>query len=201
MIKNVIFDLSEVYLRGLWGTHELLSKTLKERVLPEDLYNEAAHQFFLGKLTEEQYWKTILEKQKWDIDVAELKRTVRENFEEIGGVRTIIETLKRQGYNLGLLSVHGKEWVEYLEKKFRYHTLFSATSYSFETGLMKPDPKAYEIILRRLNAIPEESLFIDDSKKNIAAAEAIGMKTVLFESTDQLENALSELSIRAPINS
>ncbi|MFZ2357163.1 MAG: HAD family phosphatase [Candidatus Omnitrophota bacterium] len=196
MITTIIFDLSEVYLRGLWGTHEYLSKRLNLTITPEHLYNETAHQLFLGNITEEAYWKIILEKHGWNIDIPELKEAVRNNFREIEGVRPIIEKLRKNGYKLGLLSVHAKEWVDHLESKFDYHKLFNSTLYSFEVAIIKPDKKAYKLILEKLAAKPNECLFIDDGQKNISAASELGIKTILFESPEKLLNSLKEISIR-----
>jgi len=131
MITTIIFDLGDVYLKGLWGTHEYLTKKFGKQVVPEDLYNEIAQEFFLGKMTEEEYWTKILAKNGWPIGISELKEAVRQNFVEIEGTRPIIEKLKENGYRLGLLSVHAKEWIEHLEGKFDFHKLFDSILYSF----------------------------------------------------------------------
>lgn len=49
---------------------------------------------------------------------------------------------------------------------------------SYETGVCKPDEEFFRKILETEGVRPEETVFVDDSKKNIAAAEALGIKGV-----------------------
>ena len=60
MIKNIIFDLSEVIISGYFGIQELIEK--KYKIPAEEFLNrkrEMNHRFFelmRGNLKEEQYW-------------------------------------------------------------------------------------------------------------------------------------------------
>ncbi len=51
---------------------------------------------------------------------------------------------------------------------------------SYELGLLKPDVKIYEQILKLLKAKPEEVIFIDDKLKNVEAAKLIGINGIVF---------------------
>jgi len=115
---------------------------------------------------------------------------------EIEGTREIIENLKKNGYKLGLLSVHAKEWADYCEEKFDYHKLFHSVMYSFEVGVCKPESKAFELILEKLNVVPKECLFIDDSQENIDVAQKLGIQTILFKEASQLKSSLQDLQIK-----
>lgn len=195
MIKTIIFDLSEVYLRGLLGTHEILSKKLGINVEALDLEIPEMQSLFEGKIAEEDYWKAAVRKYRWNININELKEIVRSNFREIKGVRKIIEKLKKNGYQLGLLSVHAKEWIDHCEREFDYHKLFDSVLYSFEVAVCKPDKKAYELILEKLKSKPEECLFVDDSPKNLASASRLGMQTIRFQSPESLIEEFNRLDI------
>lgn len=46
---------------------------------------------------------------------------------------------------------------------------------SSDLGIRKPDPKIYELALERFGAVPENTFFTDDSKANVAGAEAVGI--------------------------
>lgn len=196
MVTAIVFDLSEVYLRGLYGTHRFLSQKLGVPVSSEDLCNEISRELFLGNITEEEYWKLILEKNKWKINVDELKNAVRGNFQEIEGTRAIILKLKTNGYKLGLLSVHAREWVDYLEDKFDFHKLFHSVLYSFEVSALKPDRKTFELMLGKLMVKPIECVFVDDGPNNVAVATELGMKAILFESPEKLLISLKGLGVR-----
>ncbi len=55
--------------------------------------------------------------------------------------------------------------------------------YSHEVGWMKPDPRIYHAVCRRLGLPPQEAVLLDDVPANIAGAQAVGMHGVLFTDT------------------
>ncbi len=63
---------------------------------------------------------------------------------------------------------------------------FEKRYYSFETGLHKPEAEAFMLILRENGLNAEECLFIDDTKPNVLAAEALGIKALHLEPGMQL---------------
>ncbi|MFC3346800.1 HAD family hydrolase [Streptomyces echinoruber] len=63
--------------------------------------------------------------------------------------------------------------------------LFDLVVDSSEEGVRKPDPEIYRRLLSRLGAAPETVLFLDDLEENCAAARALGMRAVRFETTAQ----------------
>jgi HAD superfamily hydrolase (TIGR01509 family) len=196
MINTIIFDLSEVYLHGLLGTEERLSKRLGVTVTNPQLLIPETQDMFNGLITEEAYWTALIKKYAWPITVEELKTMVRENFQEIEGTRAIIEKLKENGYTLGLLSVHTKEWIEHCESEFDYHKLFHSRMYSFEVGVCKPEKRSFELILEELKVKPEDCLFIDDSLTNVTAAKELGITVIQFLSPEQLKADLVKLGVR-----
>lgn len=195
MITTIIFDLSEVYLNGLLGTEKRLGKRLNITMSNPDLMIPELEQLFHGEITEEAYWEALVKKYDLKIGIDELKKIVRENFQEIQGTRPIIEKLKDKGYRLGLLSVHVKEWVDHCEKEFDYHKLFHSRMYSFEVAVCKPEKRAFQLILDELKVTPEECLFIDDSPRNIISAKEMGIEVIHFQTPEQLHRDLQKLNI------
>jgi HAD superfamily hydrolase (TIGR01509 family) len=197
MITTIIFDIGEVCLRGVRGLEHKLEPTLK--LAPAEIHRQLhipqLQEFFHGEITEEQYWEALLSSTGWPFTLDQLKAFIRENFGQIEGTREIIEELKAKGYKLGLLSVHAKEWVEYCNAAFDYHRLFHSTLYSFEVRISKPDKRAYEFIVKKLNAKPQECLFIDDQHKNLIPAQELGLLTIEFKNAGQLRKELVSLSL------
>ncbi|MDD5192726.1 MAG: HAD family phosphatase [Candidatus Nanoarchaeia archaeon] len=198
MIKTIIFDLSEVYLKGLIGVGNYIQPILNEppKGIESKLNNKDLTSLFHGEISEDEYWARTINKNKWKVQPNILKKAVRANFKEIHGTREIIESLKEKGYRLGLLSVHTKEWIDYCDTKFDYHKLFDSISYSFEVGISKPDIKAYEFILKKLKEKPENCLFIDDNEENLVSARKLDIKTIQFKNPNQLKKDLILLSIK-----
>lgn len=195
MIETIIFDLSDVYIKGIFGSHVHLEKKMHVPVSDEYFYNDYFHKFMLGQISENDYWKIVIKKNSLNISVEELKKEIRKNFIEIKGVRDIIEKLKKRGYILVMLSNHGKEWVEYCENKYSYHKLFHSVIYSYQVKLSKPDKKIFNLLIAKLHLKPRECLFIDDNKNNVLAAESFGMKTIQFINVEDLEKNLKKFNI------
>lgn len=53
-------------------------------------------------------------------------------------------------------------------------------------GVKKPDPAIFHLLLDRFGLAPAETLFIDDSPRNVVAAREIGLHAVRFESPERL---------------
>lgn len=196
MIKAIIFDLGEVLLHGLLGTEEYISEKYGLKVVNDHWHIKEIEKFFHGEITEDEYWQAILDKYKWPITLEQLKEAIRQNFKEIEGTREVIQELKKNGYKLGLLSVHAKEWIKYCEEQYGYHQLFDSVLYSFEVAVSKPDRKAYELILEKLQLKPEECVFIDDKLGNITAAQQLGIQGIQFFNAVQLKKDLQDLKIK-----
>ena len=57
-------------------------------------------------------------------------------------------------------------------------------------GLRKPDPRIFELTTEWLGLPLTVCLLVDDKERNVRAAEALGMPTVLFRSAAQLQATL-----------
>ena len=57
---------------------------------------------------------------------------------------------------------------------------------SCKVHTVKPYPAIYGILLTRYGLIPEETVFVDDTQKNLTAAQAYGIHTILFRSREQV---------------
>ena len=51
---------------------------------------------------------------------------------------------------------------------------FDAIYLSFRIGVMKPNPKFFQVVLDNEDILPEESLFVDDGARNVEAASKLG---------------------------
>lgn len=59
-----------------------------------------------------------------------------------------------------------------------FNDCFVKAYYSHEMGLRKPAAESYQFILEEQKLNPEETLFIDDTIKNIEAAQELGFQTI-----------------------
>jgi FMN phosphatase YigB (HAD superfamily) len=58
--------------------------------------------------------------------------------------------------------------------------------FSCELGWMKPDRRAFERALEILGVPAGDTVFVDDSSRNVAAAAEVGIDSILFTSADEL---------------
>ncbi|HYH16368.1 MAG TPA: HAD family phosphatase [Flavisolibacter sp.] len=72
---------------------------------------------------------------------------------------------------------------------------FDGRVVSGEERMRKPQPEFYQVLLDRYNLQVSDVIFIDDNLRNVKAAEAMGIKSIRFESPEQLKLALKELQI------
>jgi FMN phosphatase YigB (HAD superfamily) len=79
--------------------------------------------------------------------------------------------------------IHYHSFIADFTKKTGRHfnTCFVKAYYSHEMGLRKPDPESYLYILEEQKLNASGTLFIDDTIKNIEAAEQLGIQTIHLE--------------------
>ena len=133
MIKNIIFDLSEVIISGYHGTEKIIER---QYAIPEEEFKKQKlfkNEYFLdlmrGNLSEEEYLEELLKGTNWNISVEQLKVAIRQNLNQpIPGTMEIVKQLKaKEKYQLILLSDHAREWMEYIEEKNKDLKIFDKT--------------------------------------------------------------------------
>ena len=103
--------------------------------------------------------------------------------ETIVPTEALIHDLKAAGYKLYVLSNMSREFIDFLRTKEVY-SYFDGDVVSCEVGVVKPMPQIYDILLDRFALDPSQTLFIDDRKENVEAAEAKGINAYHFDRND-----------------
>lgn len=108
----------------------------------------------------------------------------------------ILEQLHRQRkHRLYALTNWSDETFPVARERFPFLRLFEGILVSGREKVKKPDPRIYQLILQRYSIEPARALFIDDSPRNVAGAETVGMRALHFESPGQLARQLQELGV------
>ncbi len=88
-----------------------------------------------------------------------------------------------------LLKIHAQQFGSRLFDQ-RFHKAY----YSFNLHQRKPDATAYTMVLEENNLVPGETLFIDDTYKNLPPAQSLGMQVLYIEPGKKtVEEALEAL--------
>ena len=103
--------------------------------------------------------------------------------ETIRPTEKLIDELKAAGYKLYVLSNMSREFIDFLRKQKVYEN-FDGDVVSCEVGIVKPMPEIYDLLLKRFELDPAETIFIDDRKENVDAAAAKGIATFHFDRND-----------------
>lgn len=83
-------------------------------------------------------------------------------------------------YNFVLLSNDVKEWSQYLFGLHGLHKYFKTCIVSGDIHMRKPEIGIFTYTIERLHCNPGECILIDNSVRNLNAAQSIGINTVLF---------------------
>ena len=192
MITTIIFDLSEVLISGLIGIEKELAPlvNLSEDKFLRGLWTDSFKELLKGKISEDEYLNDIFERNKWETNKELFKAIVRKNFHnEVEGMIGLITELNKN-CKLILLSDHAKEWIEYIDKIHPFLNLFDKKYFSFQSGEIKREKRAFELLLNENNLSAAECVFIDDSPTNIMVAKEVGLITIQFNGIVNLKKQL-----------
>ena len=193
MIKAIFFDLFFTLITPAYekadNEYDILGLSAKEwEHYAEDciLYQERA----LGHIrTEAEIIEKIMSLLPFEPDSIQranvlcaremrMKKALQQVSDDI---LTVLQRLESMNLKLGLISnadtIDCKYW-----NQSPLCPYFDEVIFSCDVGLLKPDPKIYELAMRHLDMTPEQCLFVGDGGSNeLYGAQAAGMKTAFSE--------------------
>ena len=96
----------------------------------------------------------------------------------------------RSRYAVGIVTDNKKDRIDLLKKLHKLSSLFDPIAVSAEIGAGKDSPRMFLEVVHRLGVRPDECIFIDNSRKNLVAPGALGIKTIYFDDERQDFDAL-----------
>jgi len=198
-VDTVVFDVGNVLIR--WDPRHLY-----RRLIPE----EAAMERFLAEVCTEAWNLEQDRGRSWAEAIAErvplfpqheaLIRAYAENWQEmvpgeVPGTVALLEALRGRGVPLYAITNFSAEKFAEAQARFAFLRGFRDVVVSAHERLVKPDPAIYRVLLDRNGLAAARCLFIDDSEKNVRAAEAAGMQAHHFRDAAGLEAELRRLGL------
>jgi HAD superfamily hydrolase (TIGR01509 family) len=92
----------------------------------------------------------------------------------------LLERLRKQGDKVYAITNFCGEKFEITRVAYPFLDGFDGIIVSGREGLVKPDPRIFELFLTRFGLRAEDVLFIDDSERNVVAARGVGMEALHF---------------------
>jgi len=123
----------------------------------------------------------------------------RRSEEMVGGVVTgSVEVLRAvKDTELGCYALTNMEAETYPLRLERFPFLgwFDGTVVSGWEGMAKPDPAIFTRLLDRFGLTATTTLMVDDTEENLNAAGSLGMQTLRFRSSDELQAQLESAGV------
>lgn len=194
MIKAIIFDLNGVFLKSRYlserfeekyGVHESdFLPALKEvmRVVRKPRSGDAF-----------KFWRPHLNKFGVNISKKEFFNFWFSGERLVPGLINYTKELREKGLKIFILSNNFKERTEYYRKNFpEIFENVDEAYFSWETGYVKPDNKAYLNILTQNNLKPGECIYFDDLATNVKIAKKVGIHAYNYEDINKTRRVVKK---------
>lgn len=194
--QALVLDFGGVISRTLFETHHVTEQALG--LAPGTLTWRGPFDPASDPLWVDMQQNRITERDYWNIRIAEVSSLFGECWEMSDFVRRArgddpistmrpeavktIEAAVAAGKRLAILSneldlFYGKGFTSRFPLLSAFEVVVDATY----TGILKPDPRAYELCLDALKLPADQCVFVDDQRRNIDGADKAGMSTVHFD--------------------
>ena len=196
-ISTIIFDWGGVFCTPAEPfSHPCFLNDLK--LTPEEIeakVKDIHEKYYRGAVSAEEFWRHVADFFKLNgITAREVTSAYLSSHQLYPEILLLAKTLK-PAYTTSLLSNLTKEMMEHIVETYQLTDVFHDLIFSNNIGLLKPETAMFEMALKHNKAVPAETVFIDDSKKNVAAAQELGMHGILFVSPEQCKDELRKLGI------
>ncbi|MEQ9425803.1 MAG: HAD family phosphatase [Cyclobacteriaceae bacterium] len=184
-IKTIIFDLGGVIIdldvKASIDQLAMLTGIEGNKILEEyDFFK----QFEKGQLTDEEFRKQLQNISQNELSVQQIDNAWNAMLIDIDPRKLQIVKALSSRYQTIVLSntnnIHVQGFNEILFMKTGERDLnkfFDTVYYSHDLKMRKPDLEIYEYVLNQHELKPEETLFLDDNKVNLDAAQKLGIQT------------------------
>ncbi|MDO5103659.1 MAG: HAD family phosphatase [Lautropia sp.] len=133
-----------------------------------------------------QYWNEIAAYHlRWAETLrGELPETVK-----------LLEQLRQTPLRLLALTNWSQQTFPIARERFGFLQWFEGILVSGEEGMAKPDQAIFELMASRYHLTPALTIFIDDSEKNVRAAQEAGYQAIHFTGAEALRAELARFGV------
>lgn len=189
MYKAIVFDFFGVFCAPM--ATNWFKKAMPDYEAKKAEFQELCTQSDLGKLTRAEFNQKAAELA--GVSVADVERGIEAEMLIETELVAYVRKLKAEGHRIACLSNGGHEWTLKVITDHSLSDLFEEVVLSADLGIVKPDPNTYFRTLEKLKLPAVETIFVDDREANVTAAEACGMRGLVFNSTASFIDDLERL--------
>ena len=198
-IKSLIFDAGRVLF--IHDFQKLKSHILKKHNFSILLYSDHPKKIqdkYRGLQIGKTSFKKVLKGLSGQKDITKILRDYEKGYKKHQWVNskllTFLKKIKKR-YQLFCLTNTNDLHFELNAKQGLFKD-FTKVYASSKLKVIKPDKRAFLVVLKDNNLNPEEALFIDDGQENLNVAKKLGMKTLIFKNNKQFFNGLKKFNIK-----
>lgn len=200
MIDTFLFDMGNVLLHF---SHPLMCAQIAAvcGTSPEEIRRllfdlKWENEFERGELTEAQFQARLENHFQRAISLPDLARAASDIFTLNAPMIPILQSLRRQGKRLVLLSNTSISHIEFIRREFDVLDYFDDCVLSYEVGAMKPQPEIFQAALQKIHCEPDRCFYTDDIADYIAAAGHYGLQADLFTTAESLAVQLARRGVQ-----
>jgi 2-haloacid dehalogenase len=116
----------------------------------------------------------------------------------IAGSVEILAELRDCGIPIYGLTNWSAETYPPARERYAFLSWFRGILVSGEVGVIKPDPRIFELLIERFGIASESAVYIDDVEANVVAARPFGIHAIHFTTPAALRRELIELGLLPP---
>jgi putative hydrolase of the HAD superfamily len=188
-IKAIIFDLDNTILDRTSTFKNFTGSFLRNYFDHLDNTQEILERIILldkdGYKDKQELFSELLGELPWKVKppITELLDYYNKEYVKnailMDQAREVIQHIRKKNYKTGLIT-NGKTLIQYGKiDQVGLRNDFDIIIVSEEAGFKKPDPRIFEMALRKLDLRPDECIYIGDHPLNdIEGAANIGMQTI-----------------------
>lgn len=160
------------------------------------VYFKNNHLLNHDKLSRNDFWAKILNELGRSARITDLLNFLESlNTHQINvEVLDLAKQLKIKGYKIGILSNNTLEGVEMM-KAAGLMEIFDTVVVSTEIGYIKPDPRAFAVLIGQLDISADELVFIDDTARSLESSSEVGFYPIKFNSFSELLVSLAKIGV------
>jgi len=196
-IKWILFDVSGVITNFTLNKPEgyvVKSRFFNQSDL-EGIYSDKNYiHYMLGELSHEQFVGGYLTRHRLDLSVDEFTELFKTDITPMQGMETIFQKVEKK-YKIALVTNEGKVFAKYRIEGSGLIPYLSKIIPSYLVHELKPSIQFFKKALSIIDAKPEECVFVDDTPANVAAAQSLGILSMVFTNVDQLKKDFEKYHI------
>lgn len=196
----ILFDIGGVLLTNGWDHREraaVVEQFHLDAAAFESRHAKAFEPWERGELTLDEYLDAVVFYEARSFSREEFFAAVCAQSKTFpDSAMCILEELAASDKcEVGSLNNEARETHEFRVAKFGLDRFLEFTFTSCYMGIRKPDANIYRRALGIIGKTAERALFIDDRLENVAAAAAVGIKSIRFTGADALRGDLLSLGV------